>query len=186
MLSFMFRFVDAFDMIVGGGGGRTKTAKNFIQIHTDPAIYMIRNFLSASELDYFDVMCTHYGPKFKASFTDTDNDVEVISEERTSKFIHLSKSQDKYVRGIEQRAADLVGITASQQRCDIRQYFLLFILCMYVGLSSTNVEPLQIVSYGPGQHFTVHHDAGTLLEDGSVPNMITPRRLVTFFLVFLC
>lgn len=28
-----------------------------------------------------------------------------------------------------------------------------------------------------------HHDAGTLLEDGSIPSMVAPRRLVTFFLV---
>lgn len=54
-------------------------------------------------------MCTHYGPKFKNSFTGTDNDEEVVSEERTSKFISLSKSQDKFVRGIEQKSAGLVG-----------------------------------------------------------------------------
>jgi hypothetical protein len=53
----------------------------------------------------------------------------------------------------------------------------------YVGLSQVNVEPLQIVSYRPGQRFNLHHDAGTLLEDGSVPTMVPPRRLVTLFLV---
>lgn len=51
------------------------------------------------------------------------------------------------------------------------------------GLSQVNVEPLQIVSYQPGQRFNLHHDAGTLLEDGRVPIMVPPRRLVTLFLV---
>lgn len=140
------------------GNSAKSVPKKVVQIHADPAIYLVHNFLSKGELEYFDIMCTHYERKFQASFTGTDNDDEVISEERTSKFVHLSKSQDKYVRGIEQKAADLVG------------------------LSPVNVEPLQIVSYQPGQRFNLHHDAGTLLEDGRVPAMVPPRRLVTMFL----
>jgi hypothetical protein len=60
---------------------------------------------------------------------------------------------------------------------------LLLLLLTTAGLSQVNVEPLQIVSYGPGQQFTLHHDAGTLLEDGSIPAMVAPRRLVTLFVV---
>ena len=43
------------------------------------------------------------------------------------------------------------------------------------------MEPLQIVSYTRGQKFETHHDAGTLLDDGSV-QPVPPRRLVTLFL----
>ena len=45
------------------------------------------------------------------------------------------------VRAIEARAAELMGIPAGQ------------------------VEPLQVVSYRDGQHFSAHHDAGTLESD---------------------
>lgn len=97
-------------MYVNLGDGSSKNIpKNFSQIHSSPAIYLVHNFLSNSELEYFDTMCTHYGSKFKASFTGTDIDEEVISSERTSKFISLSKSQDKFVRDIEQKSAGLVG-----------------------------------------------------------------------------
>jgi hypothetical protein len=41
---------------------------------------------------------------------------------------------------------------------------------------------LQIVSYTQGQYFNLHHDAGTLHDDGSV-ELVPPRRLATFFLV---
>lgn len=49
-----------------------------------------------------------------------------------------------------------------------------------IGMFSENVEPLQIVSYQLGELFNVHHDAGTLLEDGQV-EMIYPLRYATFF-----
>jgi prolyl 4-hydroxylase len=82
---------------------------------------------------------------------------QVISEFRTSNFIHLSKGQDSIVRRIEAKAADLVGMAQSF------------------------VEPLQIVRYKEGQFFDVHHDAGTLLDDGSV-ELVAPRRFATLFL----
>jgi hypothetical protein len=39
------------------------------------------------------------------------------------------------------------------------------------------VEPLQIVSYTEGQKFELHHDAGTMTDDGAV-EVVPPRRLV--------
>lgn len=57
---------------------------------------------------------------------------------------------------IEQRGADIVGVPAS------------------------NVEPLQVVSYTKGQQFKLHHDAGSLEEDGSV-EVVEPRRIATLF-----
>ena len=125
-------------------------------IHSQPNVYLIRDFLTQGEITYFDKICTVHSRSFKASFTEDGEKNEVISEERTSSHVHLTKGQDSTVRSIERRAAELVG------------------------LSSPAVEPLQIVSYRNGQKFDVHHDAGTMLEDGTI-ELVTPRRLVTFF-----
>jgi hypothetical protein len=130
--------------------------KKFEVLHRNPNVYLVRDFLTASEIAYFDKVCTVHAKAFKASFTQDEHNKEVVSEERTSTHIHLSKAQHASVRTVESRAADLVG------------------------LHSQNVEPLQIVSYRNGQKFNVHHDAGTLQDDGSV-ELAQPRRLVTFF-----
>lgn len=97
-------------MAAGDGASRSTLPKKLEQIHSGPNVYLVHDFLSKGELDYFDLMCTHYDNHFQSSFTGTDDDDEVISEERTSEFIHLSKGQDKFVRGIEQKAACLVGM----------------------------------------------------------------------------
>ena len=136
--------------------GTPTTPSKFQLIHSYPNVYKVKGFLNTSEIEYFDKLCTAYGSRFESSFTEADDKTEVISEERTSNHIHLSKAQDRFVRVIEQRAADMVGLSA---QC---------------------VEPLQIVSYTNGQQFTTHHDAGTLLDDGGV-ELVLPRRLVTFF-----
>jgi len=131
---------------------------NMTKIHSSPNIYFIENFLNPSELIWFDTICTQHKNQFQSSFTeDDDGRKEVISEDRTSTYIHLSKSQDRVVRAIEQRASELVG------------------------MPSENVEPLQIVHYTQGQHFDVHHDAGTLLEDFNVIG-ISPTRIITLFI----
>lgn len=125
-------------------------------LHEGPNIFLVRDFLTLSEISYFDKVCTLHGKAFKTSFTEDEGKNEVVSEERTSSYIHLTKGQHTLIRSVERRAADLVGLT------------------------SQSVEPLQIVSYMHGQKFNTHHDAGTLLDDGTV-ELVLPRRLVTFF-----
>ena len=88
---------------------------------------------------------------------ENENCEEVISEERTSQYVYVNKGQTAEVRSLEERAADICGMDVS------------------------GVEPLQIVSYTKGQKFETHHDAGTLLEDGTV-EAVPPRRVVTLFL----
>lgn len=129
---------------------------NMTMLRRDPGFLYINNFLSESELAYFDAVCTKFEGRFSRSYTQDSNMLECISEERTSRNLQLCKSQDAFVRRIEQRAADLVGI------------------------SSIGVEPMQIVSYKSGQQFKLHHDAGTLRGDGTV-DVENPCRLVTFF-----
>jgi hypothetical protein len=130
---------------------------NITKIHKNPNIYWIDDFLSSTEITWFDRICTQYSNQFKSSFTENESNEEIISEERTSTYIHLSKSQDRVVRNVEQKAAELVGMT------------------------SDYVEPLQIVSYTDNQQFSDHHDAGTLLDDGNVV-LVLPRRIITLFL----
>ena len=59
---------------------------------------------------------------------------------------------------------------------DVTQFFwFLIIFSDLISLSSDFVEPLQIVSYTGGQKFDLHHDAGTLTEDGDI-EIVQPRR----------
>eukprot|EP00968_Pinguiococcus_pyrenoidosus_P013360 scaffold1220_cov259-Pinguiococcus_pyrenoidosus.AAC.32 len=51
-----------------------------------------------------------------------------------------------------------------------------------LGLSAEYVEPLQIVSYTEGQHFDIHHDAGTWNEETeTIEGCTRPRRIATIF-----
>ena len=140
--------------------GAPTLQSKFEVLSTNPGVYFLRNILTAGEITHLEKICEKYDSSFQRSFTENDNNEEVLSEYRTSKFIYLSKGQDNIVRGIEAKAANLVG------------------------LSSENVEPLQIVAYCDGQKFDTHHDAGTLMDDGSI-ELVMPRRLITLFLVSL-
>jgi prolyl 4-hydroxylase len=133
-------------------------SKKMELIHENPNIYFVRDFLTEGEIKHMDRVCTNQlkMKKFQNSFVEDDYNNEVICEDRTSTYIHLSKAQDGPTRSIESRA------------------------CSLAGLASECCEPLQIVSYTQGQKFETHHDAGTLLEDGSV-FLVPPRRLVTLF-----
>ena len=126
-------------------------SKKLIKLHSDPCVYLVNDFLTESELEYLDRNITQYKDQFQESFTENEEGKKVISEERTSTYIFLEKGHDVITRNIESRAADLVSLGADF------------------------VEPLQIVSYKGGQRFDLHHDAGTMLDDGSI-EMVYPRR----------
>jgi len=64
--------------------------------------------------------------------------------------------QDKYIQQIEQKASDLTGYPV------------------------TNIEPLQMVCYRKNQFYNEHHDAGSLMDDGSV-DVVPPARIITIF-----
>ena len=115
----------------------------------NPNIYRIYNFLSKSEIRHLIKIVNKNvdNDKFRASFTDKSSIFEiknekrnVYSKERTSTFIFLNKHYDNIVHKIEQRAANILGVSVE------------------------NIENLQIVRYTNGQEFTLHHDAGTLIE----------------------
>ncbi len=135
----------------------SKNSKRLELINAKPNIFFVNDFLSVAELEYFDKVCTIYSTKFVSSFTEDNNNQEVVSDERTSKVLYLTKSQDKIIRNIEQKAAGLVG------------------------LHPFNVEPLQIISYWENQKFEVHHDAGTFNEEFGTVTLVPPTRVVSLF-----
>jgi hypothetical protein len=65
------------------------------RLNESPGVYLVRDFLSAAEVSYFDRVVTRYGPQFQSSFTEDGRKKRVISEERTSQHIHLSKVRHK-------------------------------------------------------------------------------------------
>jgi len=138
---------------------------NIKQVHRNPAVYVIENFLTESELEHLDQLQQAPGNKgknsgsFSRSYTQDLEGSRVVSSHRTSAFVYLKKFGDPKVRAIERRAADLVG------------------------LPTENVEPLQVVRYKEGQYFGLHHDCGELLDDGIVIGSESGAgsRLVTFF-----
>ena len=152
---------DRFQILFHKVGGEPHLSSKMTPLSENPIVYFIDDFLNESELLHLDTICQLYSNKFGKSFTENEMNEEVLSSYRTSEFIYLTKSQDKFVRQIEKRAADLVML-----RCE-------------------NVEPIQIVSYRDGQHFDIHHDAGTLSEEGDSVEAVQPLRLVTLFVVGL-
>eukprot|EP01035_Chromulina_nebulosa_P024305 gene24305-31618_t len=107
-----------------------------ILLANNPNVYFIDKFLNDNEILYFNKLCTLNQDSFQLSFTENDSSDQVFSNERTSTYIYLSKGKDKIIRNIENKAAKLLSI------------------------SSSYIEPLQIVSYTNGQKFDLHHDAG--------------------------
>ena len=149
------------------GGGR-----HLEPVCSDPNVYLVHHFLSASELEHLDGLITDRRGAFKQSVTDdaaggTSSHV-VESQERTSASLHLPKGGDTSLRAIEARAAELVG------------------------LPSDYVEPLQVVTYTNGQRFDLHHDSGSLHYEDGGEEVITvsapqgPKRLVTPLACLAC
>ncbi|EGD77613.1 hypothetical protein PTSG_12777 [Salpingoeca rosetta] len=107
------------------------------RIHAEPNIFFVEDFLTRHEVEHLSSFVK--GMRLQRSFTESELGSQVISQERTSTFMWLSKGEDEIIRRIERRAAEMTGLT---QSC---------------------IEPFQIVSYKHGQQFKLHHDAGTLL-----------------------
>eukprot|EP01084_Bolivina_argentea_P076170 138039_1 len=110
-------------------------------VHHEPNVFVIENFLTSNEINHLLNIVENNGNKFEVSYTQATGKDQIYSNERTSTFIFLQKYMDKISRAIEGRASDIVS------------------------MSIENVEPLQVVKYTKGQEFTLHHDAGTLINE---------------------
>lgn len=129
---------------------------DFTCVNANPNIFLIHDFIKEKELHLIDEILNERLFAFDTSHTEDCERNQVISSERTSTHTFFRKGENAIVRKIEDRASD------------------------FVGLPSVYVEPIQIVRYANGQKFDIHHDAGTLHENGDV-SLVPPRRLVTFF-----
>jgi prolyl 4-hydroxylase len=144
------------------------------RVRANPPIYVIDNFLTPAELEYFDKKIASC--PFEKSFVD-NMDFEKIKDDkdgkkrqrrtimdtthRTSTFFGFRKLHDFKISALERRIAEVLG-------CWVHQ-----------------IEALQLVRYLPGQFFGVHHDMGDLLADDHVSlpkkQLGVKRRLVTLF-----
>jgi hypothetical protein len=86
-------------------GDEPKCNRKLEKVHTNPAIYLVRNFLSPENIDYFDRNITQHADKFEESFTEDENGKKCLSEERTSTYIFLEKGKDTTLRALETRAS---------------------------------------------------------------------------------
>jgi prolyl 4-hydroxylase len=147
------------------------------RVCANPPIYVIDNFLTRAELEYFEKKIATC--PFEKSFVDNmdfeknkkDNDNKdgkkrqrrtiMDTTHRTSTFFGFRKLHDSRISALERRIAELLG-------CWVHQ-----------------IEALQLVRYLPGQFFGVHHDMGDLLADDDVSlpkkQLGVKRRLVTLF-----
>jgi len=131
------------------------------QVYKSPNIYVIDDFMTASELQYCDSLIE--SQKFTKSFVDNEQH-KVQDEQRTSTFLSLQKLQTAQVASMERRAAELLNMTIEQ------------------------IEPLQLVRYKEGEFFGIHHDLGNLFQDGSVelpPKQAWSRRRMATLFVYL-
>ena len=135
--------------------------KNWEQVHSEPNIYRIENFLTTKEIDHF--MTFVATKRFQKSFVDGEHSSAIHDRShRTSTFLSFPKQHDKIIATIEQRAADLLGTQAPA------------------------LEAIQLVRYEATQFFGIHHDLGLYDEQQDtveLPPKIpwSPRRLVTLF-----
>lgn len=126
-------------------------------IHSCPNIYIIDNFLTSTQINYFNHIITLSNDKFKVSYTEDSNYNPLLSDDRTSTYLHINKSSDRIIRSIESKCAEIIG------------------------LSTVNIEPMQIVSYTNSQKFDIHHDIGEWNFDTNEIIIQYPKRLVTYF-----
>ena len=110
-------------------------------LHTSPNVYLIKSFLSKKEVDDLLGLIACHRKSFTRAYVDDDDGRQLIDDIRTNSFFSFDKSANELIRGIEQRAATLAG------------------------LSLEHVEPLQVVRYRRGQQYQTHHDAATLSWD---------------------
>eukprot|EP00536_Pseudo-nitzschia_multiseries_P010650 jgi/Psemu1/243091/estExt_Genewise1.C_3330026 len=131
----------------------------------EASIYVIDNFLSEKELEYFDekIRSIPFERSFKTGKKRKKRKRKTLVDDshRTSTFYSFRKLHDAKISALERRIANILG-------CWVHQ-----------------IEALQLVRYVPGQFFGIHHDLGNLLEDDNVElppkDWASKRRLVTMF-----
>jgi hypothetical protein len=86
-------------------GQELKFDRRLEKIHSNPAIYFVGNFLSPSEISYFDEKITLLEKEFKTANTVGADGIIAASEDDTSTSLYLQKGGDSIIRHIEAEAA---------------------------------------------------------------------------------
>ena len=73
-------------------GNNPALGKKLELIHKNPNVYYVKNFLSEREILMLDRICTMKRGEFNSSFVENDENQEVISEMRTSKYVYINKA----------------------------------------------------------------------------------------------
>lgn len=137
---------------------------NMEQLHKDPNIYVLDDFLSRSDLEYLDKVIDTSTTKFKKSFVDDGVYKTTVDKSyRTSSFLTFAKQENANIAAIERKAANLLS------------YY-----------STGCIEPIQVVRYREGEFFGTHHDTGEYDETNKtvatpLKNCHSKRRIATIF-----
>lgn len=75
------------------------------KIHSNPAVYFVGNFLSPSEISYFDEKITLLGKEFETAKIIGADGIIATSDDDTSTSLYLQKGCDSVIRHIEAEAA---------------------------------------------------------------------------------
>ena len=75
------------------------------KIHSNPAIYFVGNFLSPTEIDYFDNKISELEAKFQTTAVVDESGNARLSDRDSSSSVILRKSDDRILRHIENEAA---------------------------------------------------------------------------------
>lgn len=109
------------------------------QVHSDPAIWVVDDFLSAAECEHMQRLAA---PRLQRSTVLSDaktreTNVNVPSNQRTSSSAYLDKAQDAVIADIEARGLAMLGDGAKPR---------------------SHVEPLQVGRYRPSEFYSPHFD----------------------------
>jgi prolyl 4-hydroxylase len=140
------------------GATLSRARRELRVLHPLPNVFVVERFLLDREVDHLLLLLQQRSRErqMKRSYMNDSQGLRVVSDYRTSHFTWLGKQQDAIVRSIEERAAGLLSVATDY------------------------LEPLQLISYTQGQEFKLHHDTGTLEEDGSI-SPVFPKRTATIF-----
>ena len=86
-------------------GDEPKCNQKMEKIHTNPAIYLVKNFLSPTDIDYFDREITQNGEGFGAGKLEIEKCKAVASDVGSLTYMSLNKGRDANICSLEMKVA---------------------------------------------------------------------------------
>lgn len=91
--------------IFHGEDGSDSGHQTFERIHSNPAIFLVRNILTDSDIEYFDRNISQHESDFKALSSKDERGRNIPSDRNTTTSLFLRKSRDENIQRIESKAA---------------------------------------------------------------------------------